>query len=160
MAISPKVPAVAVACTAALIATFAVGADMSPLERAVEARQGVMEIHVLEAGPLFAMIKGDMPYDAKAATDHAKALKALTNYDETRLFPKGTSTEDMPGKTAALPAIWEKPDEFQKAYEALRTAVDHVAAVAGEGKDAMTPAVKELGKSCGDCHHTFRQKKQ
>lgn len=160
MTISAKVPVIAAACTAALVATFAVAADMTPLERAVEARQGVMQIHVLEAGPLFAMIKGDMPYDAEAAADHAKALKALTTYDETRLFPKGTSNEDMKDKTAALPAIWEKPDEFHKAYEALRTAVDHVATTAGQGKDAMTPAVKELGKSCGDCHHTFRQKQQ
>ena len=149
---------VAVACSAVLLATAATAQDQKALERAVAARQGLMNVHVLEAGPLFGMAKGDVPYDAAMATDHAEALSSLTDYDETRMFPAGTSNAEMPDKTWALPAIWEKPDEFQAAFEDLREAAETVAAEAGKGQEQLTAAVAELGKACGDCHETFRQK--
>jgi cytochrome c556 len=128
------------------------------LENAIAARQGAMNIHAWEAGPLFAMAKGDIAYDAEAAAEHAGALRALLNYDETRLFPEGSSNADMPDKTRALPAIWERPDEFREDFEDLRSAVDTLAAEAGNGPEAFTAAIGPLGNACGDCHETFRQK--
>jgi cytochrome c556 len=145
--------------TAALLATgMAAAQDQKALERAIEARQGAMNIHSWEAGPLFAMAKGDMPYDAATAEAHAAALAALLNYDETRLFPAGSSNAEMPDKTRALPAIWEKPDEFHQDFEDLRSAVQALAGQAGQGQEALVAAMGPVGKACGDCHETFRQK--
>ncbi len=148
----------ATAGAVALLANAAAAQDQKALDRALKARQGLMNLHVIEAGPLFAMAKGDMPYDAAKAGEHAKMLHALTGYDETRLFPAGSSNADMPGKTAALPAIWEKPDEFHQAFETLRTAIAKVDASAGEGQEALAAAVGQMGKACGDCHEKFREK--
>jgi cytochrome c556 len=148
----------AAGCSAALLATVATAQDQKVLERAVEARQGLMNIHVLEAGPLIAMAKGDIAYDAAVATEHAEALNSLTDYDETRMFPPGTSNAEMAGETWALPAIWEQPDKFDQAFEDLRAAAETVAAEAGKGQAELTAAVGELGKACGNCHENFRQK--
>ncbi|MFO1071076.1 MAG: cytochrome c [Geminicoccaceae bacterium] len=69
-------------------------------------------------------------------------------------FPKGSDT----GKTHALPAIWEKPDEFAadaKKTGDLATALS-TAAKAGDAA-AATAAFAALGKEgCGGCHATFR----
>ncbi len=151
------IAASASACVA-LLSGVAAGQDQKILDKAVQARQGLMQIHSLESGPLFAMAKGDIAYDAAVAEGHAKALNELVGYDETRLFLPGSSNAEMSGKTWALPVIWEKPDEFHQAFENLREATTELAAQAGEGPDAMRPAVVELGKACGNCHETFRQK--
>lgn len=158
MTISRTVIGFAAGCSAALVVTLAAGQDQKMLDRAVKARQGVMNVHVFEAGPLFAMAKGDMPYDAAAAEAHAQALNSLTGYDETRLFIEGTSNADMPGKTWALPAIWEQPEKFRDAYENLHATADKLAEEAGKSQEQLTAAVAELGKACGNCHETFRQK--
>lgn len=149
---------IAAGCSAALLSTLAAGQNQKVLEKAVLGRQGIMEVQSYEAGPLFSMAKGDIPYDAAAATAHAEALAALTAYDFTRLFLAGTSNTDMSGKTWALPAIWEKPDEFHTAFENLHAVATKLAEEAGNGKEAMTVVVVELGKACGNCHETFRQK--
>lgn len=147
------------AVAAVLLATgIATAQDQKALERAIEARKGAMNIHSLEVGPIFAMAKGDVAYDAEAATDHANALASLLNYDETRLFPAGTSNAEMPEETRALPAIWEKPDEFHKAFEDLRSAVETLAAEAGNGQEALVAAAGPVGNACGNCHENFRQK--
>jgi cytochrome c556 len=147
------------AVAAALLATgFAAAQDQKALERAIEARKGAMNIHSIEAGPIFGMAKGDVAYDAEAAAEHANALAALLNYDETRLFPTGSSNAEMPDKTRALPAIWERPDEFRKAFENLRGAVQTLAAEAGNGQEALVAAAGPVGNACGNCHENFRQK--
>lgn len=143
---------------AALLATLAAGQDQKMLENAIEARQGAMSIHAWEAGPLFAMAKGDIEYSAEHAVEHATALRALLSYDETRLFPEGSSNAEMGDKTRALPAIWERPDEFREDFEALRSAVDTLAAEAGNGQEAFVAAIGPVGNACGDCHESFRQK--
>jgi cytochrome c556 len=149
---------IAAGCSAALLATLATGQDQKRLESAIEARQGAMNIHSWEAGPLFAMAKGDIPYDAEAAAEHAGALQALLNYDETRLFPEGSSNAEMGEKTRALPAIWDEPEEFHRYFENLRMAVDKLAAEAGNGQEAFVAAIGPVGNACGDCHEEFRQK--
>lgn len=154
-----KTRAVAIAaCLVAAAAGFAAAQDQGMLERAIKARQGLMNVHVWESGPLFAMAKGDMPYDAEIAAGHAAALNELTQYEEPRMFIPGTSTAEMPGETRALPAIWERPDEFRQAFDQLQEATTRVVEVAGDGQEALAAAVAEVGKSCGNCHQSFREK--
>lgn len=153
-----SIQAVAAAGAVIAVAGFAAAQDQSMLERAIKARQGLMNVHVWESGPLFAMAKGDVPYDAATAEGHAAALNQLTQYEEPRMFVPGTSTADMPGKTRALPAIWERPDEFRQAFDQLQEATTRVAEVAGDGQEALAAAVGDVGKACGDCHQSFREK--
>ena len=146
-------------CLAALgsvvLPTLALTQDAG--EKAVEARQGFMSVVVYEAGPLFGMAKGDIAYDAEAAATHAGNLAAITDYGFPHLFVDGTSMDELGDTTEALPAIWEKPEEFAEAWEALGTRASGVVEVAGDGQEALAAAVSELGKACGNCHDDFRK---
>jgi len=148
----------AAVCAAVLLAPLAAMSQdkPDPGEKAIKARQGFMQVVVWEAGPLFGMAKGEVPYDAERAAGNATNLNALIQYDVGRLFIEGTSKEDRPGKTRALADIWAKPADFQKAMDAWRAAAAVVAAEAGKGQEALAAAVGEMGKTCGGCHKPFR----
>jgi cytochrome c556 len=91
------------------------------------------------------------------ATIETKARDIMGNADKiVALFPKGSTT----GKTKALPAIWEKSDEFAKDAKALKSAASELATAAKAGDDAaVTTKVKALGEACGACHKAFRAEK-
>jgi cytochrome c556 len=143
---------------AALSASVAASQDQETLDKAVAARQGLMKLIVWEAGPLFAMAKGDMAYDAATAEANAKDLDTLAQYGADALFLPGTSREEMGDKTLALPSIWEKQTDFVHNFDALREQTANVAAEAGKGQEQLTASVAELGKACGNCHENFRHK--
>jgi cytochrome c556 len=72
-------------------------------------------------------------------------------------FDKGTGSEA--GKTAALPAIWEKWDDFKAAAAKLGTESAKLAEAAKEGNQAAVAAqFSALAKSCDGCHEIFRAK--
>lgn len=147
---------VAAALSALMLAPTAAVAQDDPGERAIEARQVFMQVVTWEAGPLFGMAKGDIEYDAETAADNAEKLNTVVQYPVDRLFIADTSKADYTGDTRALAAIWENPDDFAAAYEALQEAVAVVAEEAGKGRDAMAAAVQDMGQACGNCHDDFR----
>jgi cytochrome c556 len=143
-------------CSAVVFTPLAAVSEDDPGAKAIKTRQGYMDVVVWEAGPLFGMAKGEVPYDAASASAHAANLKAIAGYDYASLFLPGTSKADRPGKTRALADIWADTGKFEQAIDDWRSAVDVVAAEAGKGQQALVAAVGELGKSCGGCHKPFR----
>lgn len=88
------------------------------------------------------------------ATIETKAKDIMGNMDQVLdLFPKGSTSE----KSRALPAIWEKWDEFSKNPGKVKKAAGELAEAA-KAKDgaAVGTKVKALGDSCGGCHKAFR----
>lgn len=147
-------------CSAMLLAPIVANSQDKPDagDKAIEARQGFMRLVVWSGGPLFGMAKGEVPYDAAAASTRAANLTALTQYNFPELFLDGTSKADRPGKTRALPDIMADRAKFQATFEQLGAAVANVSAAAGKGQAELAAAVGEMGKVCGDCHNTFRAK--
>jgi cytochrome c556 len=88
------------------------------------------------------------------ATIETKAKDIGNNMDKVvDLFPKGSTSD----KSRALPAIWEKWDDFSKHPGQVKKAANDVAAAAKAKDDAALPAkVKALGDACGSCHKNFR----
>ena len=66
----------ALAATAGLVFLTTATAGDDPLEDAIKARRGYMQVVVFNAGPLFAMAKGKIDYNAEAAATYANNLKA------------------------------------------------------------------------------------
>lgn len=128
------------------------------LEDAVKARQSYYQVVKFNAGPLFAMMKGSMDYDADAAQLHANNLKTLTALKNGAMWPKGSSKADLPGKTRALAAIWEAGSKVGEKGGDFRKAVAELADAAGQGKDAMAEKVKAMGAACSACHKEYRAK--
>lgn len=130
-----------------------------PNLKLLKARQGDMQIRAFSAGPLFGMAKGKIPYDAEMAGQLANNLKTMLKVDMGRAWAEGTGNDAYPGKTTALPKIWSTYPEVKKRGEAYAKAVNELAAVAGNGLDALKGKIGALGKGCKGCHDDFREKK-
>ena len=61
------------------------------------------------------------------------------------------------GKTEALPAIWENPEDFAERLDAFREAANGLRAAAETGGD-MAAAIQQLGQACKGCHDNYREK--
>lgn len=138
-----------------LAVPFAAADDLE--EAAIEARQAEMQLRSFNAGPLFAMAKGEMDYAPGLATTLANNLKLMLDLDNGRAWMQGTSVDQYPEKTNALPAIWEADSEIGERGKAYAKAVNALADDVGFGVEALRPAVKELGRTCKGCHDDYRQ---
>ncbi len=128
-------------------------------QKAIKARQGEMQLRAFNAGPLFGMAKGQVDYDAALASKLAGNLKLMLDLDNGRAWAAGSHNEAYPGETTALPKIWDTYPEIGEYGKKYKQAVTALAAVAGNGLDALKPAVGELGNACKGCHDEFREKK-
>ncbi|MCB1691884.1 MAG: cytochrome c [Pseudomonadales bacterium] len=84
---------------------------------------------------------------------HANAMAELAQIVPT-VFPEGSGD----GKTEALPAIWEKADDFKKHVDEYVKAANDMADAANSGEmGRIGPAIQALGQSCKGCHDNFRE---
>lgn len=98
------------------------------------------------------MIKGEKPFDAKAAADGMD--KIATGLDGfVKQFPKGTETG---GETTVSLKVWEEPQDFEAKAKAFAATAAKAAAEAGNGADAFKAAFGDVGKSCKGCHEVYR----
>src|SRR5699024_348832 len=141
---------------ALLLAMPAFAAD-SPEGRAIEARQGLMHVRAFNLAPLIGMLKGEIPYDAEQASKLANNLKVMLDMDMAGAWMKGTSNEEYPDDTEALPGIWAADSEMADRGQAYAEAVQQLVTVAGDGREAFAPAVKDLAQACKACHDDYRE---
>ena len=142
-----------------LTLTLSASAAGDPNEKAIAARVAVMKLQSWYAGPLFAMAKGDMEYDADMARTYAAALHTMAVIEGGAMWPEGTGNDAYPDHTRALPEIWLSPDVGEKGM-ALSEAASALAAVAGDGLDALRSNIGAVGNACKGCHDDFRADKQ
>ena len=153
-----RLPIILASAAAISVATlaFAGGHSGNP---AVKARKSHMQLYAHNLGILGAMAKGETEYSAEAATGAANNLVALTSMSQMSYWPAGTSSDDLPDESRALPAIWEDGGSA-KAIEigtAMNAAAVELAAVAGNGQEAIGPALGPVGRQCGACHEAFQK---
>ncbi len=156
--------AIALTCTAVVLAsglTVAFAAD-GPFTKEIKARQGLMQVAGFNLGVLAAMAKGKRDYDAKIAAGAARNVHMAAMMDDSLLWPKGSdlTNKELTIKTAAKTEAWTTYPEVVDKHKAWTEAAAKLADVAGNGLDALKPAVGAVGKSCKGCHDDFRQKKK
>lgn len=102
------------------------------------------------------MVKGGRVFDASIAgqsainiSNHAKEIP--------NQFPENTT--QMPSE--ASPAIWSKWDEFTALAKTMTDSADNLTQAVQTAQSAadIRPAFGALGKTCSDCHETFRLKR-
>src|SRR4030081_2844689 len=116
----------------------------------VKQRQAAMTLQGKYMGPMGGMAQGKIPYNASVVQRNAGFLEVLSKMPWDGFDP---STKGE--KSAALPAIWEKTDEFKKAAERCESEAAKLAQVAKSGDEAAVKAqIGATGKACGACHET------
>ena len=124
-------------------------------ETLVKQRQSVMTLQGKYFGPMSAMAQGKAPYNADIIKRNAAFLDNLSRMAWDTFDP---STKDVK-PSAALPVIWEQPDKFKEAASRLENEAHKLYTVAQSGDEAAVKAqIGAVGKSCGGCHESFRQK--
>jgi len=133
--------------------TFNAIAQAKP-ETLVKQRQSAMTLIGKYWGPLGGMAQGKAPYDAAVVARNAGFLDALTQMPWDGFNP---STQGE--KSAALPEVYKDAAGFKAAQDKVRSEIGKlVAATKGGNEAAIKAQLGEVGKSCGGCHDTFRQK--
>ena len=98
------------------------------------------------------------PIALPAPASAQQAAVAIDN-DDIGGGVTGPSGPEAGVKTAALPVIWEKPDEFRKRAQALVGQARGMEQTAAKGDSANARAyVAGIGGACKGCHDTFRAK--
>ncbi len=142
----------------ASLTTKAFAADEDPNLQLIKARQGEMELRTFNVMPLFGMAKGEIPYNADQAVKLVNNLKLLMQLDIGDAWAQGTGRDKYPGKTHSLPEIWSTYPKVAEAGKLYDTAIEELAAVAGDGLDALRSKIGKVGDSCKGCHDDFREK--
>lgn len=124
---------------------------------AVKARQAHMQLYAHNLGILGGMAKGEVEYNADAATAAANNLASLSTLSQRTYWAPGTSTAELGEETRALPAIWEEGSKAGEIGGQLAEAAAALAAVAGDGQAALGPAMGGVGQACGACHKAYQQ---
>lgn len=146
-----------VLCGLSVIAAISIAASAAfAAQDAIEKRKAFMKSVGGAAKQSGQMIKGEQPYDGKAAT--ANMTKLATGWaDFAKQFPKGTETG---GETTASPKIWTNMKDFDDKGQAMAAAAEKAVGEAAKGKDAFAAAFKAVGATCKGCHEDYRIKKK
>ncbi len=151
--------ALSVLCVSLVASQSAQSQDAKMIEAAVKYRQGAFRMIGWHIGPLAAMAKGEMEFDAATFASNAQAIADLAKYPENA-FPEGSSSDTV--ETRSKPEIWSDAAGFGEKLDAFKSAsADLASAAAGAGSlDDVKGAFGALGKSCKGCHDDYRHKKE
>ena len=143
-----------VACTVLAAVSFTAPGHASDMGE-IKYRKAVMTSIGGHMGAIVDILKGQTKNAANLPV-HTQGLADLAKIVPT-IFPEDSAF----GDTQALPAVWDKPDEFAKAVKMLQDAAAEMNKAGHSGDMAMVgKALGGLGKACKNCHENFREKKQ
>jgi cytochrome c556 len=137
--------------TVIAVAAVAVGVTTALAQDVIAERKALMKRSGDQAKLGAQMARGQDPFDL------AKAQAVLATYaDKAAKLPNLFPATSKTGDTRAMPAIWDKPAEWQAAIK--KFADDAKAAqAAAKDLDSFKTAFANVAKNCGGCHETFRK---
>lgn len=145
----------AVTVLMALAATGAMAMDQEQAEKVAEIRQAVLEVVGWNVGPMAAMAKERIPYDADEFAKRADRIAYMLNMVPDAFAP---DTREAVVETEALDVIWEERDDFNRLAEEARDKARAAEAAAQTGDFSVAQAAfLEMGQACKACHDRFRE---
>lgn len=136
------------AVTFAMLGITAVVAQSDP----IAARRALMKENDNQVRIARRLIDGTEPFNLDAARKVFATFGGVASKGK-ELWPESSKT----GESASLPAIWDNKADFE-----ARLAAFSADAKVAEGKvadlDSFKEQLREIGKHCGGCHNTYRQK--
>ena len=151
----PALVAAAIGLVTSLTALPA-AAQYRNADAAIKYRQSAMSLQGNHMGRLFAMIKGDVPFDAKVASDNIETI-AMLNRLQFAAFIEGSDK----GNTRAKPEIWTDKDKFAARVAKSQEDVLKLAAAGKTGNlEQIKTAAGTVGESCKASHDAYQKPQQ
>ena len=144
--------AIAVLVCSSVLALPALAQFRKP-EDAVKYRQSVMYTMATHLySRIGAMVNARVPFDAKAAAEHADVVATLSRLPWVAFTP---DTQNV-GKTDAKPAVWTEQPKFKDLSEKMQAEVLKLQTVARTGDlDALKAQYRLTTNACKACHDAF-----
>lgn len=121
-------------------------------EQSIKYRQSAFSVMAAHFSDIGAMVKGEKPFDAKAAAANADVVATLSTLPWAGFGP---GTEG--GK--ARPVIWKEMDKVKAAAGDLQKATANLKTVAASGNlDNLKKAFGDTAKTCKACHDNYKDK--
>lgn len=121
----------------------------------VKARNAHMSLYSFNLGLLGDMAKGTTEYDAAKASVAADDLATLAALDQSNYWGAGTAQGEVDGSRAKA-EIWSDAAGWAEKLELMKTGSASLAAVAGNGLEALQGGIGAAGDACGACHKAYR----
>jgi cytochrome c556 len=127
-------------------------------EPSYDFRTATMSIYKWYLSPMGAMVKGKIPFNAKAFAEYAEGLEAISKIELLEGFPK-ESGEDHVDDSDAKEGIWANWNDFKHKYETLQTEAKNLVTAAKAGNEkAIKAQFKKTAATCGSCHKKYKTK--
>ena len=125
-------------------------------EGAIEYRKDVMLGMAAHLSALTELLTGETDFDESHVQAQATSL-GLSAQLISSLFPPDTRE----GDTAALPGIWQRPEQFLARAEAAEREGRNLEAAAESGdREFLVQSLKRLADACRNCHRDFRKEEE
>ena len=122
-------------------------------DQIVAIRKSLMDLQQGVAGAMKGAVEAKA--DVKPLVPGAKGLLQSSKVIVS-LFPVGT---EKAGETKAKPEVWSDPAGFAKAASALTEASQKLVTLAeADDKEGFAAQFAAVGKTCGACHRTYKEK--
>lgn len=142
-------------CAAASLTIGSTAYAQDNFENQLKARQGQFQIMAMNLGILGGMARGKIEYDADMAQAAADTLVAVSQIQQGPMWPEGSDDLSIDG-TRAQTTIWDQNADFLSKWGDFGVGALAVQAAAGNGLDAIGPALGQIGGTCKACHDTHR----
>jgi cytochrome c556 len=129
--------------------------DQEQAEKVTEVRQAVLEVVGWNTGPMAAMAKKNIPYDADEFAKRADRIAFMLDMLPDAFAP---DTRDAVLETEALDVIWDERDDFNRLADEARDKARAAETAARTGDFSVAQAAfLEMGQACKACHDRFRE---
>jgi cytochrome c556 len=129
-------------------------AQFAKPEDAIQYRQSVMFLMSQHFGRMFAVVKGQNPYDKATFEQDAVLVETLATLPWEAFMVPGTDK----GKTGLKSSAFKEKDRFMQDAKKLEAETAKLAETAQTGNmDAIKAQLGETAKSCKSCHDDFRK---
>jgi len=123
-------------------------------QNAAEVRQSVFKLLGANMGPIGAMARGSIPFDAALAQKNSKRIAQLAAMI-VDTFETDTREQDV--ETLALDKIWDNKEDFSRHAQDLVEKANIFSQAAESGDQAATmKELRPMGGACGNCHDNYR----
>ncbi len=126
----------------------------SAKERAIEYRQGLMEVLGWNLKAMAEVVKGEAPYDKAAFARHARDLASAAQLDLLKGFPEDSVSDESDAKDE----IWLQWQAFSDRFRTLQEESGKLAALSASGDlEKIRPQFQETAAACKGCHQEFKK---